>query len=67
MGNALQVGTTFHFVMGLVSRQRMITQKIEELYGKREQSYPLGLAEIVHASIVREAIELLPLPEDDPD
>lgn len=67
MGSAIVTGRPFHFVMGLVSQQRMFTQKIEELYGKREQSYPLGLAEIVHASIIREAIELLPAPEDVPD
>jgi S1-C subfamily serine protease len=67
MGNAIRIGTTFQFVMGLVSQQRLVTQKIEELYGTREQRYSLGLAEIVHASLIRETIELLSLPEDVPD
>jgi S1-C subfamily serine protease len=67
VGNAIRIGTTFQFVMGLVSQQRLVTQRIEELYGTREQRYSLGLAEIVHASLIRETIELLPLPEDAPD
>jgi hypothetical protein len=37
----------------------MVREQVQELYGAREHSYSLGLAEIVHASLVREAIDLL--------
>ena len=40
----------------------MVHERIQELYGTRERSYPLGLAEIVHASLIREAIGLLTAP-----
>jgi hypothetical protein len=46
-------------VVGLVSREVMVRERVQELYGAREHSYSLGLAEIVHASLVREAIDLL--------
>jgi hypothetical protein len=48
-----------HLVVGLVSREVMVQERIQELYGMREHSYSLGLAEIVHASLIREAIDLL--------
>lgn len=48
-----------HLVLGLVSREVMVHERIQELYGVRERSYSLGLAEIVHASLVRETIDLL--------
>lgn len=48
-----------HLVVGLVSREVMVRERVQELYGAREHSYSLGLAEIVHASLVREAIDLL--------
>jgi len=55
--------STIQFIIGLVSQEVLVTQRITELYGKREQNYPLGLAEVVHASLIREAVELLPSPE----
>lgn len=51
-----------NFVIGLVSQERRMTEKIKELYGVREQSYSLGLAEVVHASLIKETVELLPPP-----
>jgi len=48
------------FIAGLVSKEHMITEKVESLYGVREERYPLSLATVVHASLIKETIEMLP-------
>lgn len=55
---------TVQFVMGLVSEQHMITQKITEPFGERTKRYPLGLGVVVHASLIKETLDLLPLPAE---
>jgi len=62
-GGRLHLGVEHHFLMGLVTSEIRITQEIQELYGRRQEVYPLALAQIVHASLIREAINLLPPPE----
>jgi hypothetical protein len=49
--------------MGLVSQERVLKEQIIELTGRREIDHSLGLAEIVHASLIKEAIEMLPPPK----
>jgi len=61
-GGRLHLGVEHHFIMGLVASEIRITQEIQELYGRRQEVYPLALAQIVHASLIREAINLLPSP-----
>lgn len=61
-GGATKVGV-IQFIMGLVTKERLITHRVEGLYERREQRYPLALAEVVHASLIKETIELLPEPE----
>lgn len=56
---AMHVGT-IQFIAGLVSKERVITEKIELLYEKREERHPLGLADVVHASFIKETIKMLP-------
>lgn len=46
-------------IMGIVSKQKIVTEKIESLTAITEQRHQLGLAEIVHASFIKEALELL--------
>jgi hypothetical protein len=65
-GGSTHLGSTIQFLIGLVSRERFITEEIVELLGKREQRHPLGLAEVVHASLIKEAINLLPPPDQVP-
>jgi len=62
-GGRLHLGVEHHFIVGLVTSEIRITQEIQELYGRRQEVYPLALAQIVHASLIREAIEMLPPPE----
>jgi hypothetical protein len=57
-------GKRIELIMGLVSQEWVHTEVIKEAYGRREQVYPLGLAKIVHASLIRETIEMLPTPTE---
>jgi S1-C subfamily serine protease len=52
------------FIAGLVSEERVLTEEIESLTETRQARHPLGLAVVVHASLIREAIELLPSAPD---
>ena len=62
LGGAMVMGRNFAYIMGLVSQQRILTQRIREPYGNREQRYPVGLGVVIHASMIRETIERLPPP-----
>ncbi len=55
----MHVGT-IQFIAGIVSQEHLITQKTESLYEVKETRYPLALAKVVHASFIKETIELLP-------
>jgi hypothetical protein len=59
------LGTTYRMVVGLVSQQQYITQRIESLREIREERYQLGLGVVVEAPLIRHAIEKLgpPPPE----
>jgi S1-C subfamily serine protease len=48
------------FIMGLVSKEALVTEKIKSLYVTREENYQLGLAEVVHSSLIKETIAMLP-------
>lgn len=61
----LQIGVP-QLIMGLVLEEKVLTETIEQLYERRERRYSLGLATIVHASLIREAINLLPPPDQVP-
>lgn len=65
-GGTTHLGATFQFITGLVSRETIATKEIDEFYGKRKQRLSLGLAEVVHASLIKEAINLLPPPDQVP-
>ena len=49
-------------LVGIVTRERNITQKIEQLYEKRETVTPLALGEVIHASFIKDLISKMPLP-----
>jgi len=56
---------TIQFIVGLVSQETVVTEKIKGLYAVREETYQLGLAEVVHASLIKQTIDLLPPPTED--
>lgn len=65
-GGAMHIGT-IQLIIGLVSKEKIWTEEIPELYGSRQQIHTLGLGEVVHASLIKEALELLPAPDDLPN
>lgn len=55
----MHVGT-IQFIAGIVSQEHLITEKTQSLYEVKETKHPLALAKVVHASFIKETIELLP-------
>lgn len=53
-------------VIGLVSKERIVTEQSSGLYESRSITYPLGLAEVVPASFILETIKMLPPIMDGP-
>lgn len=56
---AMHVGT-IQFIVGLVSEERILIEGKEFLYEVQIKKYPLALAKVIHASFIRETIEMLP-------
>jgi hypothetical protein len=61
------VGESIHFIMGLVSGERLFQQQIPGPYSEEVRQLQLGLAQVVHASLIKEAINSLPSPDTLPD
>jgi hypothetical protein len=63
-GGTTNIGTV-QFLVGLVSEQASFNQEIK--MGKKKLTFPhqLGLAIVIHASLIREALDLLPAPDDE--
>jgi hypothetical protein len=63
LSHGMQLGQTIHVILGLVSEERVFTQQIPGPYSEEIRQYQLGLAVVVHASLIRQAIDLLPAPD----
>lgn len=61
-GGKTYIGRTIQGILGIVVRERNITQKIEQLYERKEIRTPLALAEVIHASFIRELVDSLGSP-----
>lgn len=48
------------FLAGLVSQETLVEEEIQSLTESRRVKYPLSLAVVIHASLIRESINLLP-------
>lgn len=66
MENLLEVElfNTIEFIAGLVSQEASIPETIRSLNETRVVNHPLSLAIVVHASYIKEAIDLLPEKPD---
>jgi hypothetical protein len=51
------------FIMGLISQEALFPVRSADPYGASVRELQLMLGVVVHASIIRQTIELLPLPE----
>jgi len=60
---SVHMGETILGILGIVIKERSITQKIQQLYERKETTIPLQLAEVIHASFIKELIDSLSIPE----
>lgn len=61
------LGQNIHFIVGLVSQESLFQQQISGPYSAEVRQLQLGLANVVHGSLIKEAINMLPSPETLPD
>jgi len=64
-GGDLKLGRVFRGLMGIVSERRIVTEKVTSLSETRIQEHPLSIAVVIHASVIKEAIYMLPDIEED--
>ncbi|MBI3491778.1 MAG: trypsin-like peptidase domain-containing protein [Acidobacteria bacterium] len=58
-GGTTHLGETTQILLGIVVEQKLYRQRAQELY-KIDQVVPLALGQVVHASLIRSTIALLP-------
>ena len=58
-GGLLHVGG-YHGIIGIVSQGKTITERKHFLFKTRTELHPINVAVVVHASLIKEAIEMLP-------
>jgi S1-C subfamily serine protease len=54
---------TFHFIMGLVSQEALYNETMLGQYSQESHQTQLGLAIVVHASLILQTLQLLPPPQ----
>lgn len=57
-GGSIHLGTV-QFLVGLISEQRVLDEEVKGLSETRRMRHKLGLGVVIHASLIREAIDLL--------
>ena len=65
-GNTM-LGGHLYLIMGLVSKESLFQQQIAGPYSEEIRQFQLGLAEVVHANLIKEAMNSLPPPDSLPD
>jgi hypothetical protein len=68
-GGSQHIGMTIYGIIGIVVKERNITEKIQALYGKEERVTPLQLGEVIHASFIKELVDSMehPVAKKDPN
>ena len=59
-GGSIHIQETTRLIMGLVSRQEFLKEHVKSIDQELLKKHPLSLAEIVHASFIKELILMLP-------
>ena len=63
--NRLKLGSgpaqtvSFCRIMGLVSQEKIFTEQVQSMYRSQLEQHPLSVAVVVHASVIKETIEIL--------
>lgn len=53
-------GSEVQMILGLVSKQKIMTLTTQSYMQESKQGYPLSIAEVVHGALIKETIDLLP-------
>ncbi|MFQ5677116.1 MAG: serine protease [bacterium] len=61
-GGGIHVGVT-QFIVGLVSQERIMNIRYQTPFEQKLAKHPLKLGIIIHASLIKKAIEMLPEPK----
>ena len=64
--NAIHMGETIGFIVGLVSAETTQNEQLAGQYSAEVRRIPLNLATVVHATFIKEAINMLPSPDELP-
>ena len=62
----INLGSTTQLILGLVTQETTHVEQLIGQYNAEVHRYPLGLATVVHASFIKEAINMLPSPDEVP-
>jgi S1-C subfamily serine protease len=54
--------TNYHFIIGLVSEETLLTQQVIGPYSQEIRQTQLDLAKVIHGSLIKQTIEMLPTP-----
>jgi S1-C subfamily serine protease len=63
---SMNLGSTTQLILGLVTQETTHVEQLIGQYNAEVHRYPLGLATVVHASFIKEAINMLPPPDERP-
>jgi S1-C subfamily serine protease len=63
---SLAIGQATQLIVGLVTQETTHNEQLIGPYNAELHRYPLGLATVVHASFIKEAINMLPSPDVPP-
>jgi len=61
-GGSVHLGSV-QGIMGVVTSQKSIVQKVEQLYERRETTTPLVLGEVIQATFIRDLVAKMSLPQ----
>ena len=64
-GKQINLGQTIRFIAGLVSQEHAVEEEIKSMSESRRVKHSLSLAVVIHAALIKDAIELLPLSVGD--
>jgi hypothetical protein len=59
----VHIGETLHFIVGLVSEERILPQVTIGAYDQEVRQLQLGLAVVIHSSLIKQTINMLPAPD----
>jgi hypothetical protein len=66
IANSLGTFVNYHFIMGLVSQETLYTEHSGGPYSEEIHQTQLGLATVIHSSLIKQTIEMLPAPTPAP-